>query len=124
MEAIRTDNAPKAIGPYSQAIAYKDLVFISGQIPINPANGNIEGGTIEEQSERVLKNMEAILVAAGSGLSNTVKCTVYLADMNDFASFNTVYAKKFGEKPPARSTVQVTRLPRDVKIEIEAIAFR
>ena len=124
MEAIKTDNGPEAIGPYSQAIAYKDLVFISGQIPINPATGNIEGSTIEEQSERVLKNLEAILDAAGSSFSKTIKCTVFLSDMNHFASFNSVYAKKFGEKPPARSTVQVARLPRDVKIEIDAIAFR
>lgn len=119
-----TENAPKAIGPYSQAIAYKDLIFLSGQIPINPATGSIEGSTIEEQAERALKNLEAILVAAGSNLSKVAKCTVFLSDINDFAAFNTVYGKKFGQNPPARSTVQVARLPRDAKIEIEAIAFR
>ena len=124
MEAIKTNNAPKAIGPYSQAIAYKDLIFVSGQIAINPATGNIEGSTIEEQTDRVLKNLEEILTAAGSSISKTVKCTVFLSDMNDFAPFNAVYAKRFGEMPPARSTVQAARLPRDVKIEIEAIAFR
>lgn len=124
MEAIKTDNAPKAIGPYSQAIVHKDIVFVSGQIPIDPATGSIQGNSIEEQTDRALKNLEAVLVAAGSGLSKTVKCTAFLSDMNDFAAFNAVYAKRFGETPPARSTVQVARLPRDVKIEIEAIAFR
>ena len=124
MEPVMTENAPKAIGPYSQLIAYKDLIFLSGQIPINPATGSIEGSTIEEQAERALKNLEAILVAAGSNLSKVAKCTVFLSDINDFAAFNTVYGKKFGQNPPARSTVQVARLPRDAKIEIEAIAFR
>lgn len=124
MEAIKTNDAPKAIGPYSQAIACNDMIFVSGQIAINPATGNIEGSTIEEQTERVLKNLEAILAAAGSNIAKTVKCTVFLSDMNDFASFNSVYAKRFGETPPARSTVQAARLPRDVKIEIDAIAFR
>lgn len=124
MEAIKTNDAPKAIGPYSQAIACNDMIFVSGQIAINPATGNIEGSTIEEQTERVLKNLEAILAAAGSNIAKTVKCTVFLSDMNDFAPFNSVYAKRFGETPPARSTVQAARLPRDVKIEIDAIAFR
>lgn len=124
MEAIKTNDAPKAIGPYSQAIACNDMIFVSGQIAINPATGNIEGSTIEEQTERVLKNLEAILTAAGSNIAKTVKCTVFLSDMNDFAPFNSVYAKRFGETPPARSTVQAARLPRDVKIEIDAIAFR
>lgn len=124
MEVVRADNAPKAIGPYSQAIAYKDLIFVSGQIPIDPVSGAIVGSTIEEQAERALINLEAILVASGSNFSKVTKCTVFLSDMNDFTAFNTIYGKKFGENPPARSTVQVSRLPRDVKIEIEAIAFR
>ena len=124
MEAVKTDNAPEAIGPYSQAIAHEDMIFVSGQIPINPATGIVEGSAIEEQTERVLKNMEAILVAAGSSISKIVKCTVFLLDLNDFNLFNSVYGKKFRDNPPARSTVQVARLPRDVKIEIEAIAFR
>lgn len=124
METIKSDSAPKAIGPYSQAIAYKDLVFVSGQIPINPVTGAIEGSTIEEQTERVLKNIEAILVASGSSFSKIVKCTVFLSDLNDFNIFNVVYGKKFGDDAPARSTVQVAKLPRDAKVEIEAIAFR
>ena len=124
MNAIKTDDAPKAIGPYSQAVSYNDLVFLSGQIPINPRTGKIEATTIEAQTDQVLKNILAVLKAAGTDLSKVVKCTVFLSNMEDFAAFNQVYATYFGDVPPARSTVQVARLPRDVKIEIDAIAHK
>ena len=124
MNAIKTDDAPKAIGPYSQAVSYNDLVFLSGQIPINPRTGKIEATTIEAQTDQVLKNLLAVLKAAGTDLSKVVKCTVFLSNMEDFAAFNQVYATYFGDVPPARSTVQVARLPRDVKIEIDAIAHK
>lgn len=122
MQAIKTDNAPRAIGAYSQAIVHGNLVYVSGQIPINPATGNIEGSTIEAQTAQVLKNIEAILVAAGSTLTKVIKCTVFLTDLRDFTSFNKVYGETFAENPPARSTVQVLGLPRDAKIEMELIA--
>ena len=124
MNAIKTDDAPKAIGPYSQAVSYNDLVFLSGQIPINPRTGKIDATTIEAQTDQVLKNLLAVLKAAGTDLSKVVKCTVFLSNMEDFAAFNQVYATYFGDVPPARSTVQVARLPRDVKIEIDAIAHK
>lgn len=124
MQSIRSDEAPKAIGPYSQAIAYRDLLFLSGQIPINPKSGNIEVTTIEDQTEQVLKNLRAVLISAGSDLSRVLKCTVFLSDLQDFAAFNAVYGKYFGEMPPARSTVQVAKLPKDARLEIEAIAYR
>jgi len=119
---ISTDKAPKAIGPYSQAIEAAGLLFASGQIPIVPATGEIIAGGIEEQTEQVLSNIEAILAAKGLGFADVVKTTVFLADMNDFATVNGIYAKAFVENPPARSCVQVARLPKDVKIEIETIA--
>ena len=119
---ISTDKAPKAIGPYSQAIEAAGLLFASGQIPIVPATGEIIAGGIEEQTEQVLSNIEAILAAKGLGLVDVAKTTVFLADMNDFATVNGIYAKAFVENPPARSCVQVARLPKDVKIEIETIA--
>ena len=119
---ISTDKAPKAIGPYSQAIEAAGLLFASGQIPIVPATGEIIAGGIEEQTEQVLSNIEAILAAKGLGFADVVKTTVFLADMNDFATVNGIYAKVFVENPPARSCVQVARLPKDVKIEIETIA--
>jgi 2-iminobutanoate/2-iminopropanoate deaminase len=122
MQAVNSEDAPKAIGPYSQAIKLGDLVFLSGQIPINPKTGNVEATTIEEQTNQVMRNLQAVLLAAGSNLSMTLKCTVFLSDLNDFASFNKVYGSYFGNTPPARSTVQVARLPRDVKLEIELIA--
>ena len=119
---ISTEKAPKAIGPYSQAIEAAGLLFASGQIPIVPATGEIVAGGIEEQTMQVLSNVEAILAAKGLGSSDVVKTTVFLSDMNDFATVNGIYAKAFVENPPARSCVQVARLPKDVKIEIETIA--
>lgn len=124
MQAVRTEDAPKAIGPYTQAVSFNDLIFVSGQIPINPKSGNVEATTIEAQTDQVMKNLKAILTASGSDLSKVLKCTVFLSDMSDFAAFNKVYGTYFGEVPPARSTVQVARLPRDVKVEVDAIAHR
>lgn len=121
-EIISTDKAPAALGPYSQAIKLDSLLFCSGQIPINPATGAIEAVTIEEQTRQVISNLENVLKAAGLTLSNVVKTTVFIKDMNDFASLNSVYAEMFGEIKPARSCVEVARLPKDVKVEIEAIA--
>ncbi|MBC7349513.1 MAG: RidA family protein [Candidatus Aminicenantes bacterium] len=121
-KAIQTDRAPKAIGPYSQAIRANGFIFVSGQIPLDPASGEIAGATIEEQTHRVLKNIQAILEAAGSSMAEVVKATVYLADMNDFAKMNAIYAQYFPEPFPARAAFQVARLPRDVKIEIEVMA--
>jgi 2-iminobutanoate/2-iminopropanoate deaminase len=120
---VQTDKAPKAIGPYSQAIIADDFVFCSGQIPIDPASGNILEGTIEDQTRQVLKNLGAVLEAAGTSFDGVVKTTVFLQDMNDFAKMNAVYAEFFKAPNPARAAVQVARLPRDVKIEIEAIAI-
>ena len=121
-EIIATDNAPRAIGPYSQAVRAGNFVFASGQIPIDPATGEFVPGGIAEQTEQVLKNLTALFAAAGVGLDQIVKTTVFLADMNDFTAMNEVYGKFFSEAPPARATVQAARLPRDAKVEIEAIA--
>ena len=121
---VRTDAAPDAIGPYSQAIVAGELVFCSGQIPLDPASGEIIKGTIEDETRRVMDNLSAVLEAAGTLLTRVVKTTIFLADMNDFAAVNAVYGEYFTQEPPARSTVQVARLPRDVRIEIEAIALR
>jgi 2-iminobutanoate/2-iminopropanoate deaminase len=121
---VATEHAPAAIGPYSQAIAAAGLVFCSGQIPLDPANGQVVEGGIEVQTRRVLDNLSAVLLAAGSSLQQVVKTTIFLADMNDFAAVNTIYAEYLGTEPPARSTVQVARLPRDVRVEVEAIALR
>lgn len=121
-EIIATDRAPRAIGPYSQAVRVGNLVFASGQIPIDPATGEFVAGGIAEQTEQVLRNLSAVLEAASSGLNQIVKTTVFLADMNDFTAMNEVYGRFFGESPPARATVQAARLPRDAKVEIEAIA--
>jgi 2-iminobutanoate/2-iminopropanoate deaminase len=121
MEAIYTPNAPEAIGPYSQAMRIGNLVFTSGQIPINPATGNVEAVTIEEQAEQVCKNLAAVLTAAGTSLEKVVKTTCFLSDMGDFAAFNGVYAKYFTGKP-ARSCVAVKTLPKNVLVEVEAIA--
>lgn len=126
MEIIQTDRAPQAIGPYSQAIkinATGGLVFASGQIPLDPATAQIIEGDIAAQTEQVLHNVRAVLEAAGSALDRVVKTTVFLADMNDFAAMNEVYARFFGATRPARSTVQAARLPRDVKVEIEVVAL-
>ena len=121
MEKIYTKNAPDAIGPYSQAIVHGDLVFTSGQIPINPTTGNVDAQGITAQTEQVMKNLEAVLTAAGSSFEKAVKTTCFLSDMADFAAFNEVYAKYFTEKP-ARSCVAVKSLPKGVLVEVEVIA--
>jgi 2-iminobutanoate/2-iminopropanoate deaminase len=118
---VATDDAPQAIGPYSQAIQYGDFLFVSGQIAIDPKTGNIIEGDIEAQTEQVLKNISAIIAKAGMSLQNTVKCTCFLKDMNDFVRFNSVYENYFGESLPARETVEVARLPKDVLVEVSAI---
>jgi 2-iminobutanoate/2-iminopropanoate deaminase len=123
MESIQTDRAPQAIGPYSQAIKANGFIFASGQIPLDPATMRIVEGGIEEQTGRVLENLKAVLEAAGSSLDRVVKATVYLADMGEFAAMNEIYAKYFGATKPARATVQVARLPRDVKVEIDVVAL-
>jgi 2-iminobutanoate/2-iminopropanoate deaminase len=120
---IHTANAPKAIGPYSQAIRTADLIFTAGQIPLDPATMKLVEGDITAQTRQVLTNLGNILEAAGSSLSRVMKTTVFLADFNDFQAMNTVYAEFFGEQPPARSTVQVSRLPAGALVEIEAIAI-
>jgi 2-iminobutanoate/2-iminopropanoate deaminase len=122
-DRVQTDSAPKAIGPYSQAIRANGLVFASGQIPLDPATMQIVEGGIRAQTERVLNNLSAVLQAAGSSLDRVVKTTVFLADLTDFAEMNETYGRFFGEAPPARSTVEVARLPRDVKVEIDVIAL-
>jgi len=122
-QIIQTEQAPKAIGPYSQAIRSNGLVFASGQIPIDPATGQFVAGGIAEQTEQAIKNLSQVLEAAGSGLHRVVKTTVFLADMDEFAAMNEVYGRFFSEEPPARATVQAARLPRDARVEIEAIAF-
>ena len=122
---ISTTSGPGAIGPYSQAIAAGDMVFVSGQIPIDPATGEVIQGGIEEQTDRVMRNLAAIIEAAGSSLARVVKTTVYLADMNEFQAMNGVYGRYFsGDEPPARATVQVARLPKGVAVEIDAIALK
>ena len=121
MDVIYTPNAPEAIGPNSQAMRIGNLVFTSGQLPINPATGNVEAVTIEEQAEQVCKNLAAVLTAAGTSLEKVVKTTCFLSDMGDFAAFNGVYAKYFTGKP-ARSCVAVKTLPKNVLVEVEAIA--
>lgn len=120
---IKTDKAPKAIGPYSQAVSANGFVFASGQIPLDPASGEIVAGEIEEQTRRVLLNLRAVLEAAGSSMADAVKVTVFLQDMNDFSRMNAVYQEFFPAPYPARAAVQVARLPRDVKVEIEAVAL-
>jgi 2-iminobutanoate/2-iminopropanoate deaminase len=121
-EIISTENAPGAIGPYSQAVKTGNMVFLSGQIPIDPQTGEFVSGGVAEQTEQVLKNLSAVLEAAGTSLNNVVKTTVFLADMNDFTAMNEVYARYFSENKPARATVQAARLPRDARVEIECIA--
>ena len=121
-EIISTENAPAAIGPYSQAVKTGNMVFVSGQIPIDPATGNFVSEDVAEQTEQVLKNLSAVLEAAGGGINNVVKTTVFLADMNDFAVMNDIYARVFGDNKPARATVQAARLPRDARVEIECVA--
>lgn len=120
--AVESPDAPKAIGPYSQAIVANGFIFTAGQVGADPKTGTLVEGGIEAQTEQVLKNIEAVLKASGSSLDDVVKTTVFLADLNDFAKMNEIYAKRFKMPFPARSTVQVARLPRDAKIEIEAVA--
>lgn len=122
-EIINTEKAPAAIGPYSQAVRCGDFVFTSGQIPINPETGELVAGGIREQAEQVIKNLEAVLEAAGSSLDKVIKTTVFIKDMNEFAALNEVYSGFFSSSLPARSTVEVARLPKDVQVEIEAIAM-
>ena len=122
-EPVKTNNAPAALGPYSQAIKVGEFVYTSGQVAIDPATGEFIDGGIAEQTERVLKNVAAVLEAAGSSLDQVVKTLVFLSDMNDFAAMNEVYGKFFTGAPPARSTVQAARLPKDARIEIEAVAL-
>ena len=124
-KVVQTDQAPKALGPYSQAIAAGGMIYCAGQIPLDPATGNIVPGGIAEQTHRVLNNLRAVLKAAGSDLDRAVKTTVFIKNMNDFAAMNEVYARPeyFGSAAPARSTVEVARLPRDVLVEIEVVAL-
>ena len=122
-EVISTEKGPKAIGPYSQAIKANGLIFTAGQIAFDPATGQIVEGDISQQTVRVFENLKAIVEAAGSSLDKAVKATVYLKDMNDFAAMNEVYGRYLRANPPARSTVEVTRLPRDVRVEVDLIAL-
>ena len=122
-EIIKTESAPGAIGPYSQAVRAGGFVFASGQIPIDPKTGEFVAGGIVEQTEQVMRNLSAVLEAAGTSLERVVKTTVFLADMNEFAAMNEVYGRYFPENPPARATVQAARLPRDARVEIEVIAL-
>ena len=122
-QIIATKSAPEAIGPYSQAVAAGGFVFASGQIPLDPQTGVLVAGDVTEQTEQVLRNLAAVLEAAGTSLDRVVKTTVFLADMNDFAAMNEAYGRHFGAAPPARATVQAARLPRDARVEIEAIAL-
>jgi len=120
---VQTESAPAAIGPYSQAICANGFVYVSGQIPIDPQTGEFVAGGVREQTEQVLKNLSAILKAAGSGLEQVVKTTVFLADMKEFAAMNEIYSKFFASEPPARATVAAAGLPRDARVEIEAVAL-
>jgi 2-iminobutanoate/2-iminopropanoate deaminase len=122
-EVIATEHAPQAIGPYSQAIRAEGLIFTSGQIAIDPASAQIIAGDVSAQTDRVLKNLAAILQASGSSLEKVLRCTVFLKNMGDFAAMNEVYGRYFKQEPPARSTVEVARLPKDVLIEIDVIAL-
>ena len=123
MKSVATSNAPRAIGPYSQAVITGNLVFCSGQIPLDPETMEIVGDTITEQTNRVFMNLAGLLEAAGSGLQKVVKTTVYLKDMSEFTAMNDEYARHFGDHRPARAAVEVARLPKDVRIEIDAIAL-
>jgi 2-iminobutanoate/2-iminopropanoate deaminase len=122
-DVISTPDAPKAIGPYSQAVRANGLVFVSGQVAIDPATQQVVEGDVAAQTERVMKNLSAILAAAGSRLDLVLRCTVFLKSMNDFVAMNAVYGKYFSSAPPARSTVEVSRLPKDVLVEIDVIAL-
>ncbi len=122
-EVIATDQAPKAIGPYSQAVRAQGLVFTSGQVAIDPSTQQVIAGDVSAQTDRVLKNLAAILQASGSTLDKVLRCTVFLKNMGDFAAMNEVYGRYFKESPPSRSTVEVARLPKDVLVEIDVIAL-
>lgn len=122
-EIVSTDSAPKAIGPYSQAVKWNGMVFLSGQIPLDPASGQMLEGDVAAQTERVLENLKAVLEASGSSLDRVLKTTVFLKNMGDFPKMNEVYARYFVSGAPARSTVEVGRLPRDVQVEIDCIAI-
>ena len=123
-EVLHTDLAPAAVGPYSQAIVANKMIFTSGQIPINPMTGKIEATTIEEQTEQVMQNLHCVLAEGGVAFDRVIKTTCFLADMNDFAAFNSVYGKYFPENAPARSCVQVAALPMSAKVEVEVIAVQ
>ncbi|MDN5277815.1 MAG: 2-iminobutanoate/2-iminopropanoate deaminase [Clostridiales bacterium] len=123
-KAVHTDKAPAAIGPYSQAIDTGALIYTSGQIPIDPSTGQVVSGGIEKQTAQVLENLKNVLEAAGSGMEKVIKTTVFMKDLSDFSAMNEVYAKYFSEPYPARSCVEVNRLPKDVLIEIEAVALK
>jgi len=123
-QIVATDAAPKAVGPYSQAVWAGDVLFCAGQIPLEPSTGNMVPGGIAEQAARVLENIRGLLKSQGLDLANVVKTTVFLSDMNNFGAMNEVYAKYFTKEPPARSTVQVARLPKDALVEIEVVATR
>ncbi len=122
MDAVSTDKAPKAIGPYSQAVKVGSWLFLSGQIPLDPATGNVVAGGISEQTDRVLKNIEAVLGAKGLNFKHVVKTTIFLTDLSTFTTVNEIYGRYFKEPYPARSTVQVAKLPKEVMVEIEVIA--
>lgn len=123
IETIKTERAPQAIGPYSQAVRANGLLFVSGQIPLDPATMEVVDGGIEAQTRQVLANLRAVLEAAGSSFDQVVRTTIFLSDLADFATVNAIYAEAFGSTRPARSTIQAARLPRDVRIEIDAIAL-
>lgn len=122
-EIIVTKAAPQPVGPYSQAVKANGFVFLAGQVALDPATGKVVEGDVRAQTERVLRNLQAVMEAAGSSLAAAVKTTVFLADMDDFVAMNEVYARFFSDKPPARSTVAVSRLPKDVRVEIDLIAL-
>lgn len=122
--AIHSDDAPAAIGPYSQAIRAGDTVWLSGQVALDPKGGGVVGETAAEQAEQVLVNLKAVLEAAGCSVDDLVRCTIFLVDMGDFAAVNAVYAKHMPDPPPARACVEVSRLPKDVRVEIDAIAWK
>ena len=123
-QVIHTDSAPKAIGPYSQAIVTGNLVFTSGQIPLDPKTQQMVEGDVRAQTERVMENLAAVLQAAGVGFADVVKATIFVADLGDFATVNEVYGKRFPSNPPARSTVQVAALPKGARVEIDLVAMR
>jgi 2-iminobutanoate/2-iminopropanoate deaminase len=123
LEAVATAAAPRAIGPYSQAVRVGPFLFLSGQIPLDPATGQLVGPDVTAQTHQVLRNLGAVLAAAGTSLATVVRTTIYLADLDDFGTVNEVYGGYFGDPPPARATVQVARLPRDARIEVDAIAY-